>query len=136
MCIHGLIAARSPRGLDQSRMQTSPRDKHSFGAGPKRILALDGGEVRRVISSDSLFGRSAYERFLLCDSFDLVGETVVGATIASLDEDRLGTQLSRAFDRKAVLKFRDLSHAGYMKTLHEFSEKQLGADHLGLTANV
>jgi hypothetical protein len=50
--------------------QTSARDRHLFGGGPKRILALDGGGVRGAISVafleriEELFAAKAYEDYL------------------------------------------------------------------------
>lgn len=70
-------------------MQGHPRDQHLFGNGPKRMLALDGGGVRGIVSIAFL---EQLERLLddaqgkpvrLCDWFDLVGGTSTGAIIAT-----------------------------------------------------
>jgi len=64
------------------------RDRHLFGPGPKRILALDGGGVRGAISVafleqiEGLFRRQHGEATRLCDHFDLIGGTSTGAVIA------------------------------------------------------
>jgi predicted acylesterase/phospholipase RssA len=66
----------------------SARDRHLFGPGPKRILALDGGGVRGIVALAFL---EKIERTLeakagkfvrLCDHFDLIGGTSTGAIIA------------------------------------------------------
>ncbi|MBF0556537.1 MAG: patatin-like phospholipase family protein, partial [Nitrospirae bacterium] len=59
--------------------------------GPKRILSLDGGGVRGIITLNFLekiehiLGQR-YKRddFRLCDYFDLIGGTSTGALIAAL----------------------------------------------------
>ena len=66
----------------------TPRDRHLFGPGPKRILSLDGGGVRGAITVaflmhiegllDQHFGRPV----LLGEYFDLIGGTSTGALIA------------------------------------------------------
>ena len=73
-------------------MPTS-RDEHLTGPGPKRILALDGGGVRGIVTIGVLRRveallrdrRPAAERasFRLCDHFDLIGGTSTGAIIAA-----------------------------------------------------
>jgi predicted acylesterase/phospholipase RssA len=67
----------------------SKRDSHLFGAGPKRILSLDGGGVRGTATIaflealeqqiSELEGRPT----LLGDWFDLIGGTSTGAIIAT-----------------------------------------------------
>jgi patatin-like phospholipase len=80
-----------PSPADQVSMSESPvssRDQHFFAPGPKRILSLDGGGVRGVITVAFL---ERIERILsehegrevrLGDWFDLVGGTSTGAVIA------------------------------------------------------
>ena len=64
------------------------RDRHLFGPGPKRLLALDGGGVRGALTVAFLERIEALldERFggevRLGDHFDLVGGTSSGAIIA------------------------------------------------------
>ncbi len=65
--------------------------EHFFDAGPKRILALDGGGIRGILTLQILrrvesllrdrSGRGA--DFRLCDYFDLIGGTSTGAIIAA-----------------------------------------------------
>jgi len=67
----------------------TPRDRHLFGPGRKRILALDGGGVRGVISIafleriETLLKQHAGADVRLCDYFDLIGGTSTGAIIGS-----------------------------------------------------
>jgi uncharacterized protein len=70
--------------------EPSLRDSHLFGAGPKRVLALDGGGVRGIISLafleriETLFrARSGNSDFHICDHFDLIGGTSTGSFIAT-----------------------------------------------------
>ncbi len=73
---------------EQPSAGQSSRDRHYFGPGPKRMLCLDGGGVRGVISVAFL---EQIEKVLtdhtggpvrLADWFDLVGGTSTGAVIA------------------------------------------------------
>lgn len=65
------------------------RDRHLFSAGPKRILALDGGGVRGIISLafleriENILTERAGRRVLLSEYFDLIGGTSTGALIAT-----------------------------------------------------
>jgi len=58
-------------------------------AGPKRILALDGGGIRGILTLQFLqvIESRIKERFgdntLLCDYFDLIGGTSTGSIIAA-----------------------------------------------------
>jgi predicted acylesterase/phospholipase RssA len=67
----------------------SARDSHLFGAGPKRILAIDGGGVRGIVALafleeiESLLTKRAGAAVRLCDHFDLIGGTSTGAIIAT-----------------------------------------------------
>lgn len=61
-----------------------------WASGPKRILALDGGGVRGVITlgylariESILRERSGNNHFVLADYFDLIGGTSTGAIIAT-----------------------------------------------------
>lgn len=67
------------------------RDAHLFGAGPKRILALDGGGTLGIVELAFLARLEALLRarygddpaFRLGDWFDLIGGTSTGAIIAA-----------------------------------------------------
>jgi uncharacterized protein len=66
-------------------------EQHLFSPGPKRILALDGGGVRGILTlailermESLLRERSATpDAFRLCQYFDLIGGTSTGSIIAS-----------------------------------------------------
>jgi hypothetical protein len=64
------------------------RDRHLFGPGPKRILALDGGGVRGALTVafleriEALLSERDGKDIRLGDYFDLVGGTSTGAVIA------------------------------------------------------
>src|SRR5215471_17115745 len=63
----------------------SPRDRHLFGPGPKRMLSLDGGGVRGAIAIgflerlETLIEEIEGRPTLLCDWFDFIGGTSTGA---------------------------------------------------------
>jgi predicted acylesterase/phospholipase RssA len=69
-------------------MTENSRDRHLFGRGPKRLLALDGGGVRGALTLafleriEMLLSERAGKDVLLGDYFDLVGGTSTGAVIA------------------------------------------------------
>ena len=63
---------------------------HLFGPGPKRILALDGGGIRGILTlqmlariEEMLRARTGNQDMVLSDYFDLIGGTSTGAIIAS-----------------------------------------------------
>ena len=64
------------------------RDRHLFGPGPKRMLALDGGGVRGALTVafleriETLLKERYGDDIRLGDYFDLVGGTSTGAVIA------------------------------------------------------
>src|SRR5271167_4196434 len=64
------------------------RDRHLFGPGPKRVLALDGGGVPGALTVAFLERIEAFlserdgKEVRLGDYFDLVGGTSTGAVIA------------------------------------------------------
>jgi hypothetical protein len=67
----------------------SPRDRHLFGPGPKRILSLDGGGVRGVITLaflerlEQIIEEIEGKPVRLGDWFDMIGGTSTGAIIAT-----------------------------------------------------
>ncbi len=69
---------------------SAPRDRHLFGPGSKRILALSGGGVRGVVSIafleqlEKTIEEVEGQPVLLADWFDLIGGTSTGAIIATL----------------------------------------------------
>ncbi|MGB3077834.1 MAG: patatin-like phospholipase family protein, partial [Saprospiraceae bacterium] len=65
-------------------------EDHLHGAGPKRILSLDGGGIRGVLTlgflerlEDMLAKENNDPDFRLCDYFDLIGGTSTGSIIAT-----------------------------------------------------
>ncbi len=72
-------------------MQHLTRDEHLFNPGPKRLLALDGGGVRGMLSLGYLGRMESLLRtrhggdpdFRLSDYFDLIGGTSIGAVLAA-----------------------------------------------------
>ncbi len=65
-------------------------EEHLFGAGPKRVLSIDGGGVRGMLAAGilgeierRLARRSGDPDFRLCDYFDLIGGTSTGSIIAA-----------------------------------------------------
>ncbi len=70
-------------------MRAPTLEQHLFTAGPKRVLALDGGGVRGIISLaylerlEALLRARLYPDLVLADYFDLIGGTSTGAIIAA-----------------------------------------------------
>jgi len=71
-------------------MTSKTLDEHLFGSGPKRILALDGGGIRGLLTVQMLKRiesmirtRTGRKDMVLSDYFDLIGGTSTGAIIAS-----------------------------------------------------
>ncbi|MCP4203931.1 MAG: patatin [bacterium] len=71
-------------------MPRRSRDEHLFGEGPKRILALDGGGIRGMLTlsylkllEEQLRERHQNADLLLSDYYDLIGGTSTGAIIAA-----------------------------------------------------
>jgi hypothetical protein len=66
------------------------RDRHLFGSGPKRILAIDGGGVRGALALafleeiETVLTARAGRKMRLCDYFDLIGGTSTGAIIGGV----------------------------------------------------
>jgi len=95
------------------------RDDHLFGPGPKRILALDGGGIRGILTLQILRRierlvrkRTGNADAVLSDYFDLVGGTSTGAIIAAalalgwdVDRiDRVYEELGNSIFDKSVLR--------------------------------
>jgi hypothetical protein len=87
----------------------SSRDEHLFGPGPKRILSLDGGGTRGIITVAFLERLESMLRerygagpeFRLADYFDLIGGTSTGAVIATA----LALGMSTAEVKRFYLEF-------------------------------
>lgn len=96
---------------------TSARDRHLFGPGRKRILSLDGGGVRGMLSIGVLeYLERAIEEVegrpvRLGEWFDLIGGTSTGSIIAALLA--LGyrvTEVRDLYERLAPLVFKRYWH--------------------------
>jgi predicted acylesterase/phospholipase RssA len=95
------------------------RDEHLFGPGPKRILALDGGGIRGVLTleylqymEDILRRRAGDDpTFRLCDYFDLIGGTSTGSIIAA------GLALGFSVERLRRL-YRDLASTVFQRPFY------------------
>ena len=91
----------------------SARDQHLFGEGPKRILSLDGGGVRGVITVafleriEKIISETRKKETKLCEYFDLVGGTSTGAIIAGgIALGQTTAQLKDVYHRLAPKVFR------------------------------
>ncbi len=130
-------------------MKRRTRDEHFFGAGPKRILALDGGGIRGMLTLQILRRIESVLRercggdpeFRLSDYFDLIGGTSTGSIIAaalamgySVDElDKLYRDLGNKVFEKGILSFGILKAKFPSGPLHEvlraqFDDEKLGGD--------
>ncbi len=106
-----------------SALHPKTRDEHLFTDGPKRILALDGGGVRGIMTcgilqqmEDALKARLPTEvereNFRLCHYFDLVAGTSTGAIMATLialgftvaEMKALYRQLAKRVFRRGILR--------------------------------
>ncbi|WP_196504908.1 patatin-like phospholipase family protein [Aestuariivirga litoralis] len=73
----------------RAKPELSRRDAHLFVPGRKRILSLDGGGVRGVVSLaflqriEEMVDKIEGKPTRLCDWFDLIGGTSTGAIIAA-----------------------------------------------------
>ena len=122
---------------------TTARDRHLFGPGRKRILSLDGGGVRGMLSVGIL---EHLERTIeeiegrpvrLGEWFDLIGGTSTGSIIATLLA--LGhrvAEIRELYERLAPLVFKRYWHVAIWqakfdsRNLKGECERLLGARHL------
>ena len=93
-------------------MHETERDRRLFAPGPKRILALDGGGVRGIVSLafleriEEILSLRAGRATVLADYFDLIGGTSTGAILA--------TGLSLGMSVEALIAvYLSLSHAAF-----------------------
>ena len=123
------------------------RDRHLFGPGPKRILAIDGGGVRGIMALAFLdrIERLLAERtgrgaaFRLSDYFDLIGGTSTGAIIAaglalghSVDDlKRFYLDLAPRVFRRSVLRMAGFQAKFDSKPLMSAIHRQVGDVTLG-----
>jgi uncharacterized protein len=91
------------------------REQHLLAGGPKRVLALDGGGVRGIISlaflervETILQQRSGRSDFCLADYFDLIGGTSTGSLIAAA--------LSRGYSTRQLIElYLTLARRGFRR---------------------
>lgn len=129
----------------------SPIAAHLFSPGPKRILALDGGGIKGLMSLqlikkiESILAQRSNtpNDFRLCDYFDLIGGTSTGAILAAglatgqtADQlialyNELGNSIFEpAFFRRGLFRAK-FSEAPLRKALErEFGEISLGSEHI------
>jgi len=122
------------------------RQAHFLSTGPKRILALDGGGIRGIISlafverlESLLAARTGLPGFHLSQYFDLIGGTSTGAIIAA--GLALGESAAHLIDM-----YLNLAHKGFRRnwsiggtiapkfdaeTLRAVIHQQFGAETLG-----
>jgi hypothetical protein len=128
-------------------MQHKTRDQHLFDSGPKRILALDGGGIRGIVTLQILRRIESLLRersggdddFRLCDYFDLIGGTSTGAIIAAgLAIGYSVDKLDQLYRGLGMHVFRDeLFRQGIFRAkfserpLRELLEREFGATTLG-----
>lgn len=130
-------------------MGRSKQDHLDPGKGPKRILALDGGGIRGILSLqflkaiETLVRRRLGPDALLCDYFDLIGGTSTGSIIAAglacgMTVDALQALYSdigaRVFQPGGLTKFLPDALQGKLapkfpaEPLQQELDRQLGAD--------
>jgi hypothetical protein len=127
--------------------QLSERDRRLFGPGPKRILSLDGGGVRGIVSLafleqiEKLLSDRARRPVLLADYFDLIGGTSTGAIIATgLSLGKTTAELIDAYVKLSQSGFRGVRfHGGLFvpkfrsRPLLREIERHVGEETLGST---
>jgi uncharacterized protein len=122
------------------------RERHLFSDGPKRILALDGGGIRGIISlafleriERLLRERTGNPELRLADYFDLIGGTSTGAIIAA--GLALGNSAQHLIDLYLTLSSKGFQKRGLLggmlapkfqaKALAETIRSQFGSETLG-----
>jgi hypothetical protein len=128
------MAESKSAGAGPGSSAHASRDRHLFGDGPKRILALDGGGVRGVITVaflerlEQVLRKQTKTEGNLCDYFDLVGGTSTGAIIAGgVALGRTTADLKDIYHRLAPTVFeRDLFRVPFLQA--KFDVKRLRAE--------
>jgi hypothetical protein len=86
-----IIGPHGPsRTAEETQMPLSKQQHLDPNTPPKRILSLDGGGIRGILTLEflgviesMLRKRSGRDDFRLCDYFDLIGGTSTGSIIAA-----------------------------------------------------
>lgn len=132
-------------------MKIRTRDQHLFDSGPKRILALDGGGVRGILTlqylkriEELLRKRAGADPdFRLSQYFDLIGGTSTGSIIAtglalgwSVEKlETLYNELAKQIFKKSIWR-RGILQAKFPRTplmkalTMQFGERNLGSEDL------
>jgi len=122
------------------------RERHLFSAGPKRVLSLDGGGIRGIISlafleriERLLRERTGNPELRLAEYFDLIGGTSTGAIIAA--GLALGASTQHMIDLYFTLSSKGFQKRRWMggtlvpkfqaKALAEIIRSQFGSETLG-----
>lgn len=126
------------------------REEHFYSVQPKRLLALDGGGIRGIISlafleriEQILKERMGYSQFCLADYFDLVGGVSTGSIIATgIALGRSTADLIELYLRLSHQSFKPRRFMGGMfaskfdasalrnALTDQFGAETLGSDHL------
>lgn len=134
-----------------SKVSRRTRDDHLFGPGPKRILALDGGGIRGILTLQMLRKLESIVRertgdpdAVLADYFDLMGGTSTGSIIAAalaigrtvdyVDDvyRELGNQIfDGSFLRRGVVRAKFPAAPLRESLEREFGEIKLGDSDIG-----
>jgi Patatin-like phospholipase/TIR domain len=129
----------------------SPRDRHLFAPGQKKILALDGGGWRSTITIaflekiEKILDAERGKNVRLADYFDLIGGSSFGAIIAAaIALGRRMSEISRFFDnvltmssnRSFLSRFRRNSGSAFGNILHReirnfIGDGSLSSDEIG-----
>ncbi len=132
-------------------MKRRDLNEHLFGPGPKRILALDGGGVRGILTLQLLRRiealvrkRTGDDSAVLADYFDLIGGTSTGAIIAAslalgytVDRiqkvyEELGNSIfESSFFRRGLLRPKFSEKPVEAALEREFGNTRLGGPELG-----
>ncbi len=122
-------------------MTEDPVEVRQTSEGPKRMLALDGGGVRGILSlgflkhiESILKKRYSNKTFVLSDYFDFIGGTSTGAIIAAFiarggrvaDVIKLYQQLANNIFRKRFWRWGLLFTKFQEKALNEVLKDKLG----------
>ena len=117
-------------------------DERILSPGPKRLLALDGGGIRGIVSLEVLAElerrlrrHTGDEDLVLADVFDYIGGTSTGAIIAAglamgrTTEDLLGLYDDRGVEMFEPARLRDRLRSRYRHDpLERILKEELGAD--------
>lgn len=97
------------------------------GGGPKRLLSLDGGGIRGLVSIEILAAIEQAVGMRLCDYFDYVAGTSTGAILATCIAKGMSVKMiSDFFDEAGALMFERAS-LFHRLLWHKYSPKRLSS---------